>query len=183
MSLHSTSTDNANVSDKVRLRRLATQGLDELRVLDLFAGKNVLWSKFDCTRYYGIEMQKGKGKNLYADNLKVIPSLDLSGFNVIDCDSYGIPFSQIMALYDNKTLKNGTCIIYTCISNKISGMNKQALEMFGLRKIYKKNKVMLAGYSIDYFFEMLRRKGVKTVTEYSVNGAFKKHYGFFFVDK
>ena len=84
---HSIQTDNAKLSEKVHLRKVATSHLNELKVLDLFAGENVLWSYFQCSRYYGVEQQKGKGKNLYADNRKVIPTIDLSGFNVIDIDS------------------------------------------------------------------------------------------------
>ena len=65
----------------------------------------------------GIEVVKGKGKNLNADNIRVIKSLDLSQFNVIDCDSYGIPLKQIEELYENPTLQDGTIIIYTAIGN------------------------------------------------------------------
>lgn len=92
---HSIKTDNANETKKVSLRRQATAHLDSLRVLDLFAGKNVLWSHFETEKYYGVEKEKGKGKNLNADNIRIIARLDLSKFNVIDADSYGIPFNQL----------------------------------------------------------------------------------------
>lgn len=179
MILHSISTDNANIENKIKLRKMSIQGLDRVKVLDLFAGANKIWSQIKTDRYYGIEREKGKGKNLYANNLKVIPSLDLSDFNVIDCDSYGIPFEQMESLYENGTLQKGTVIIYTCISNAVSSMNGECLRQFKLDKMYKKSKVLINKLAIDYFFEMLRRNGVTHVTEYENRTSFIKKYGFF----
>ncbi len=62
MSLHSIKTDNASIVNKVALRKRAVESLDKLRVLDLYAGNNILWSNFDKEKYYGVEIQKGKGK-------------------------------------------------------------------------------------------------------------------------
>lgn len=77
----------------------------------------MLWSFFDKEKYYGVEIQKGKGKNITADCKKFIESLDLSVFNVIDCDSYGVPFDVIYKIFNNKTLKAGTVIIYGYIKS------------------------------------------------------------------
>lgn len=140
MKAHSTSTDNTHAEWKVALRKLAIKDLKEIRVLDMFAGENRLWSKIEKDYYYGIEQQKGKGKNLYADNLKVIPSLDLSRFTIIDCDSYGIPYQQIKLVFENPTLQDGTVIIYTCISSPMSRISQDCIEDFDLENIYKKNK-------------------------------------------
>jgi len=84
--------DNKSIANKVFLRRKATEHLSTLRVLDLFAGNNVLWRNFEKERYYGVELLPDKGVNLNADARQVVDSLDLSDFNVIDCDSYTIPF-------------------------------------------------------------------------------------------
>ena len=80
MSLHLIKTDNASIVNKVALRKRAVESLDKLRVLDLYAGNNILWSYFDKEKYYGVEIQKGKGKNITADCKKLIDSLDLSAF-------------------------------------------------------------------------------------------------------
>lgn len=183
MKVHSIKTDNASVSDKVYLRKLATKGMKNLRVLDLFAGDNILWGGFDTEKYYGVEKVKGKGKNLFADNLKVIASLDLSQFNVIDVDSYGIPFNQICELYKNSSLQDGTVIVYTCITNKMSSLNKECIEMFGLSKMYKKSKVLFNGLARELFYAMLERFGVKEVFYYQIKESFLKDYGYFTVDK
>lgn len=182
MTAHSIKTDNANVSHKVQLRKEATQNLKSLKVLDLVAGNNVLWSNFDCEKYYGVEKVKGKGKNLYADNERVIASLDLSKFNVIDCDSYGVPFNQLAKIFENKTLSHGTVIIYTCIGNALSALPNEAKEFLGLTEMYKKSKTLLNAKSGDLFYEWLYLHGVENVREYEEpSKSFKKKYGYFVI--
>ena len=59
---HSTYTDNDGLQSKILLRKAAIKGLAEVKVLELFAGDNLIWSNISCSRYYGIEAEKGKGK-------------------------------------------------------------------------------------------------------------------------
>lgn len=89
---YNTKTDNKSVANKVFLRREGTKHLDSLRVLDLYAGNNVLWHNFEKEKYFGIEVKKGKGNNLNTNTRRVIDVLDFSEYNIIDCDSYGIAF-------------------------------------------------------------------------------------------
>ena len=180
--VHQDKVDNTSVPDKVFLRRKATEHLSSLRVLDLYAGENVMWSHFDTERYYGIEIIKGKGKNLHGDNKKIIDSLDLSGFNVIDCDSYGIPFDVLLKIFNNKTLQKGTVIVYTAISSKLSGVSKECLKMFGLEQMYKKTQALIAERAIELFYAMLEKHGVNVVHCYGIDANFEKHYGYFIVD-
>lgn len=180
MNPHSIKTDNAHIEAKRNLRREAITGIDEVKVLDLFAGNNILWSDFDLKKYYGIEMVKGKGRNLNADNLKVIPSLDLSQFNVIDCDSYGIPARQIKALYDNGSMQPGTKVIYTCIGNGLSSIDKSIIELFNLKSMYKKVKVPFNKRGSEFFDGMLYMYGIREVREFTDDsGSFNKRYGYF----
>lgn len=180
MKVHSTKTDNYDINSKINLRKEAVKGLDELRVLDLFAGENKLWKNFDKKIYFGVEKEKNKGKNLNADNNRIIKSLDLSRFNVIDLDSYGIPFNQIYDIFNNPTLQSGTVFVFTCITNKMSAVNKKCLKEFNLEKIYKKCKVLVNGKANELFYAYLQKKGIKEVYLYEVNTSFKKQYGYFF---
>lgn len=182
MTVHSIKTDNYKIENKIKLRQLATKDLTELKILDLFAGKNMIWSSFKMKKYYGVEKEKNKGKNLNADNIRIIPILDLSEFNVIDVDSYGIPVNQIAEIYKNKTLQKGTIIIYTCITNKMSSLNKVIIENFGLSKIYKKAQTLINGFAKEFFYAYLYSKGVKKVYEYQVKSSFDKSYGYFIVE-
>lgn len=178
---HSAYTDNANLEKKVALRKEAIRGLEELKVLDLFAGENLIWSKIKTDRYFGVESEKGKGKNLNVDNRRIIPVLDLSQFNVIDCDSYGIPYEQISMIFENQTLQKGTVIIYTCITGVLNRICVKALKDFGLQENYKRSRVLYNKYSRDMFFEMLRRNGVKKVTSYRDDATMQKEYGYFVI--
>lgn len=92
MSQRSTKTDNKSIANKIYIRKEAIKNLKQVKVLDLFAGRNVLWNNIKTDKYYGIDLEQNKGRNLTADTSKVFNSLDLSQFNVIDCDSYGIPY-------------------------------------------------------------------------------------------
>ena len=179
MKVHSTKTDNASIADKIFLRKTATTELSSLCVLDLYAGENILWSQFETERYYGVELIKGKGKNLHADNRRIIESLDLSEFNTIDCDSYGIPFDVILKLFQNNTLQKGTIIIYTAISNKMSALNKECLHMFGLEQMFRKCPTLVQAKGLELFYAMLEKQGVNTVYYYKARTSFEKHYGYF----
>ena len=68
-------TDNKSVANKVFLRRKAVENLSSVRVLDLYAGKNICWRNIDKDRYYSVELEEGKGVNLNADAKQVIESI------------------------------------------------------------------------------------------------------------
>lgn len=179
MNPHSTQTDNARLASKIALRRRATAGLDRLRVLDLYAGNNLLWSHFDKEKYFGVDIQQNKGQNLTADSRRIVQNLDLSVFNVIDCDSYGIPFDVLSKVLQNDTLQDKTVILYTAITNRLSGLSLGCLNMFGIRKIYRKCHGLIASKSLDMFYGMLYNYGVQSVTFLEVKASFIKHYGYF----
>jgi hypothetical protein len=182
LSLHFIKTDNASLANKIELRKCATERLLALRVLDLYAGNNTIWNQIHTDRYLGVDSKKGKGKNLLADSKRIAGSIDLSDFNVIDCDSYGIPFDVLVKIMNNKTLQDETVIIYTAITNSLSGLNLECLKMFGVRKIYKKCHHLIARNALDMFYGMLYNNGVRRVTFLETTGSFTKHYGFFAVD-
>lgn len=164
---------------------MATKGLESLRVLDLFAGEGKVWKQLDCDTYQGVEIQRGKNRDaIVGDNKKVIPRLDLSQYNVIDCDSYGVPATQIRLLYENNTLQDGTVIVYTCISNKVSTVPKTLQEYAGFAgDMYEKAQTLFNGWSIELFFDYLASLGVRSVTEYEEppEHGYTKKYGYFVV--
>ena len=183
LNLHSIRTDNFDILSKINLRREATENIKDgkIKVLDLFAGENKLWKNFQKEKYFGVEKEKGKGKNLYGDNIKIIPTLDLSQFNVIDCDSYGIPYEQIFLIFKNKTLCKNTVVLYTCITNRMSNMSKLCIQRNNLDKIYKKTRTIMNGKSIAYFYNLLIENGINVVREYEIKSNFIKKYGYFII--
>ena len=175
-------TDNSHLEWKEELRRMATEGLDSIRVLDLFAGNNTLWRNFGCERYYGVELSRGKGtRNVYADNLRIIPSLTLSRFNVVDCDAYGSFVKQLEALFANPTLAPGTVIVFTEIHPLIGEMPTELIPD-SLKQMHSRAPPSLFNkYSRELFEGRLHRFGVESYTGYFVDGAYIKTYGFFTV--
>jgi len=172
-------TDNKSIGNKIFLRRQATAHLDELHVLDLFAGHNVLWKNIPTARYYGVELLADKGANLNADARRVIDSLDLSAFNVIDCDTYGIPFEVCRKILQNPSVQPSTVIIYTAIANIFTRVPNDCLDMLGLHGMYSEKPSLLNKNAIDFFYDMLARLGVTQLHYYQSNDSYQKRYGYF----
>lgn len=176
-------TDNAHFAWKVILRREAVSSLDTVRVLDCFAGCNRLWTEVGYDYYHGLEQQKGKGRlNIHADNLRIIPVLDLSLFNVIDLDSYGVPGNQLLAIIKNKTLPEKMVIVYTAICAPLAESHKSFLLANGiLPDTYRKCPTLFnnrLGTIFDTF--LFRKLGVERDHSFSIKeGAYWKRYGYF----
>lgn len=105
-------TDNSFYSQKITLREEVIKKLgNQINILDCYAGKGKIWSdliernRHVKINYLGIEKEKKKNKNITVmegDNLKYLKALDLSKFNLIDLDAYGIPYDQIYAVIQSK---------------------------------------------------------------------------------
>jgi len=174
-------TDNKSVANKVFLRRKATEHLEDIRVLDLFAGNNVLWRCIETERYYGVELTPEKGRNLNADAKQALISLDLSQFNVIDCDSYGIPFEICSNLLKNPALKSGTVVLYTAITNIFAQMPNVVIDALNIRELYDIVPSVFNAQAITCFYDMLANHGVQEISFYELIDQYTKHYGYFIV--
>ena len=179
-------TDNAHVWLKVAVRREAIAALTDVRVLDCFAGNNVLWKEIKPDYYLGLEKVKGKGsRNIHGDNLRLIPSLDLSRYNVIDLDAYGIPGAQLIALLRNKTLPDNVVVVYTGITNAVSGGQKKMIQAAGVPyEAYRKCPTLWNKKMLDLWYFLLFKIGVEKVNRVVVKeNSYEKHYGYFVLNK
>ena len=174
-----TKTDNKSIPNKIQIREEAIKGLSEVRVLDLFAGRNTLWNNIRTDRYFGIDLQKDKGNNLSADTRDVLTQLEFSAYNVIDCDSYGIPFDILKYLFQNKLLSKGTIVIYTAITNEFTKIQNVAKRELNFAEFYDKAPSLFNANAIEFFYEFLAMNDVKEVNYYEIRDHFKKHYGYF----
>lgn len=180
MNRRPTKTDNKSIANKIFIRKEAIKNLKEVRVLDLFAGRNVLWNNIKTDKYFGIDIENDKGKNLSADTRQVFDSINFSEYNVIDCDSYGIAFDLYKKLLTNKTIQKGTVILYTLITNEFTKIQNAAKKEFNFKHIYDKAPSLFNARSIEFFYEMLANYGIKEVNYYAIRDKFDKHYGYFF---
>lgn len=176
-------TDNKSIGNKIFIRKQAITELSEVNVLDLFGGRNVLWNNIHTNRYFGIEAEQHKGQNLYADSHKIVSSLDLSSFNVIDVDSYGISFDIYKELLANPKIQNGTIVIYTAITNEFTKIQNAAKQEFNFSSFYHKAPSLFNARAIEFFYEMLARYGIKEIFYYEVKDNFTKHYGYFKINR
>lgn len=98
-------TDNSFFQEKVNLRLQAISGMESVRVLDCFAGTGKIWKavkRKSSAKIFVLGIEKERGKNIDAlpgSNLKYLASMNLSRFDVIDLDAYGIPYDQLSLLF------------------------------------------------------------------------------------
>lgn len=111
---------------------------------------------------------------LYGDNRKIIRTIDIDQFSVIDIDAYGSPF-EIME-YVFETAKNPKVIIYTFNRMCIAGINKE-INVWKLAT--ERCKTILNPYADDMFSYYLYKHGVKQYYEIRFEAAMKKRYGYF----
>lgn len=180
-------TDNSHFAAKVALRMEAIKNLESVNVLDCFAGNNLIWKKIPHDSYLGIEKQKGKGElNIYGDNVKIIKSLDLSNYNVIDLDAYGIPGEQMIEIMENKTLADEVVIIYTATAMAFSNCSKKFIEKIGIEyDTWNKCRTLWNKHILYLWYFLLSEKcGIKNINLIDIKDRnYRKHYGYFVLRK
>lgn len=97
--------DNDHISTKIALRVLAITRLGEprtVRVLDAYHGHGKLWTSTIAelpdgwdVKVLGIDKENRGAGTLRGDNLRIMGSLKLSEFDLIDLDAYGWPCEQL----------------------------------------------------------------------------------------
>lgn len=158
-------TDNGFLADKVGLRvKHLPRG--DIRVLDCFAGTGRVWKAVKRRipdreiKILGME-KRNIGFNLPGDNLAWLAEIDLSRFNVIDLDAYGIPYDQLKILFD----RGYHGVVYvTFIQTGFGQMNFDMLEAIGFpRSMIKKCPSIFQRRGWEYILEWLALRGVKKV--------------------
>jgi len=119
---------------KAALRIAAIQELGtETRVLDAFAGKGDLWrcveGQVGPLSVMHVDKAQGGASTLHADNRRVLRSLDLSRFDLVDLDAYSMPTDQVEILARRRY--QGP-IVWTCISVAMGGMPRSLLRTEGI---------------------------------------------------
>lgn len=164
-------TDNSYFNQKVQLR-LDCIKKKNVSVLDCFSGTGKLWksvkekSKAKIS-IIGIEKESGKNKmSLPGDNIKYLKSIDLSKFDVIDLDAYGIPFAQLEILF--KREYKGTVIV-TAIQSMMGQLPKGMLLEIGYTKqMLNKIPSLFNKNGLDKLEKYLYLHGVQSIEGYFI---------------
>lgn len=168
-------TDNSFLADKVMLRVNNLPETDPVRVLDCYGGFGLVWAWVRALtgrdiRVLGIDVRE-VGFALPGDNRAYLSTIDLSKFDVIDLDAYGIPFEQLEAILDRGF--HGR-IFVTFIQSVFGSLPHKMLYRLG----YTKNmidKIPTAFYKHGWekIKLYLAMRGLKTVVSRSSKD---KHY-------
>lgn len=183
-------TFNSYLADKVWLRaRNIPKG--EVNVLDCFAGKGTIWRAVQLVTGREINVLPIDTTNsdgffyLPGDNRSFLSIIDLSRFNVVDLDAYGIPYDQLKILFDRKYKG---LVFVTFIQTGWGGMPWGLLTDLGFtRAMIEKIPTLFAqrasGIGWGFFKEWMAGHGVKSIRVRSgAAGHSHRHYLFFKMD-
>jgi len=181
---HKTQTDNSKLNEKVALRLMALNEIvkEDIEVLEVFGGNGVCWrnvakstnKRIKTTR---IDKKEGlKGEYIRGDNLKILPSLNLEKYDIIDVDAYGVPFDHLELLFQRQ-LKNKV-IIVTSIRSVLGALPKKLYETNGIEwNMVKKCQSLFSKNYIDLMLGYLFKNNIKEIKIY--NHSDKKLYFYF----
>lgn len=180
MSKAPTDNDPTGFYMKVDLRLHSIEGMKKVRVIDAFSGLGLVWSEVK-KRHQGeieilqIDQRKDKpGAYLRGDNLKFLSSIDLSGYDVIDLDAYGVPFKQLELIF-----KAGFSGIVHCtfIQSGMGMLPRKMLEQIGYPKaMTAKCPTLFCGNGIEKMCNYLSVNGINHIFLLSLN---RKYYFYF----
>jgi len=172
-------TDNHYLSEKVQLRKEVISLVKNPNILECFAGKGVLYKQlkkevdFKITSIE-IEHNKNKSAHLTGDSYKYLLSLDLTKYNIIDLDAYGIPFKYIEHIV-NTGFKG--YVIVTAIQTGMGKLPNKLLITLGYTKeMIKKIPTLFNSNGLEKLKNYLYLVGIKEITGYFIN---RKNYFYF----
>lgn len=131
----------AAMRGKIALRLAAARGIAggcDLRILDAYAGPGRLWR--NVSRHYpghlevlGVDVRRFRTA-IKADNRRVLLSVDLSRFDLIDLDAYGLPAEQV-EIISNRGYQGP--LVWTCIQKMFAVMPATITDKEGIPREWR----------------------------------------------
>jgi hypothetical protein len=173
-------TNNSFLHDKVALRVAFLPDKPEVTVLDCYHGRGSIWNNVRRNTdkriaVHGIDIQDYGVESiaLIGDNLKIFDSLDLSRYDVVDLDAWGIPAAQFTAVWQR--LRPGTIVFYTFIQNMLGLLGSSMLGQLGYTaSMVARCPTLFAKNGHEKFIRFLSLHNLSTVI-YCRHG--RKYYG------
>jgi len=178
MSNQRTDNDKFGFQYKVSLRSETVK--DNQNILDCFSGHGHIWN--EVRKQTGLELiitsidTRNDKSSVYlkGDNIKFLKAMDLGQYDVIDLDSYGIPFQQLEVIFAKKYKG---IIHITFIQSSMGRLNNGLLTSLGYTKnMIKKCPTLFSKNGYDKFKYYLANHSILRVNELSLK---KKHYLYF----
>jgi len=182
--LNRAQTDNSFPEEKIGLRTKHLPDKRKIRVLDCFAGDGTIWQSVQMQTEKSLivtsieKEDRGSALALKGDNVKWLRVLDLSKFDVIDLDAYGVPFRQLEILFGRIRKRTGKMHVFvTYIQRQPGVLPFGMLDILGYpRSMIRKCPTMFYREGWKKFLLYLGKRGVTEVIHRSYQ---KKHYLFF----
>lgn len=180
-----TKTDNSFFFEKVDLRLETVNKIhkESINVLEAYAGDGYIWHEVKSRTNKVINIlridQKTDKEGIYliGDNRKYLSEIDLSKFDIIDLDAYGIPFDQLEMVF-NKKFKGYVHV--TAIQSFMGQLPFGLLKAIGIpESFYNKSAIFFSRHGPDKIMKYLQLNGVKNITGYFIE---KKNYFYFNLD-
>lgn len=173
-------TDNSFLQDKVDLRVKFIPQKNDILVLDLFSGEGVIWNTIAKKTGKNISVTRiDKKKNtgifhLNGDNRKYLPSIDLSVYDIIDVDAYGIPYDQIKHIIDVGYKGH---VFVTYIKAHQGRLPYKMLMFLGYTKaMIKKCPTLFSRDHFDKFKKVLHKLGISYIDYIEHNNKYYIHF-------
>jgi len=170
--------DNSCLAEKVYLR-VDNLPPGPVSLLDCYGGYGIVWreairasGRTDIVRT-AIDQERRRGA-IKGDNRKWLKSLDLSQYNVIDLDAYGVPFDQMKILFDRKY---SGVVYFTFIQSSLGRLPGELLGAGGIPKdMIDKCPTLWGQYGWQIWCDWLAGNGVRRL---SYCNSCRKWYGCF----
>jgi len=175
-------TDNSYIDEKIglRLEVLNLIKKKKVNILECYSGKGVLWDSVKNKTDKEISILKIDQKRisesgiLIGDNRKYLKCLDLSKYDIIDLDAYGIPFEQLEIIFKKDYVGY---IICTMIQTGMGNLNNGLLAILGFdKKIISQCRVFLSRIALEILCKYLYIRGIQNITGYFIE---RKRYFYF----
>ena len=174
-------TDNHYLADKVELRCRFMP--ENCKVLDVFGGHGRVWKAVELKSQKKIlrvaidRRDDLKTFHLHGDVSKVLPSVDLTVFNAIDVDAYGIPYDPLKEIFDSEWKGR---VFVTAIQSMYGRVPDGLLYEIGFSPdMIKKAPSLMGKRGFEYFLEWLAIRGVREIHHRSKA---RKHYLTFLIE-
>lgn len=166
--MKSQQTDNSYLAEKLFLRQSYLPKKSDIKVLDCFSGDGIIWNNMQRNnqdkdiQVTSIEKKRKSGLYLKGDNVKFLLGMDLSKFDVIDLDAYGIPFKQ-MEIVLNSNPKN-QIIFFTFIQVVFGKLPDDLLKELGYtQSMIRKCPSLFNHKGFEKFCGYISNYGVKKI--------------------
>lgn len=173
-------TDNHFLADKIMMRIKHSswpKNGRKLKVLDCFGGKGVVWGNVEKISGMMVDRIAIDKRidimqfHIHGENSRILTEIDLSEFDVIDLDAYGIPADQI----DIVIASGFKGVVFVTAIQTMNGVlpHKIIDDLKFPKSIKESAQSLVARRGWEYLKEWLFLKGVTEIIHRSKN---RKHY-------